>query len=71
MVLVEFGNAIKSSLKMGCGADSTGRNAKSAYRIAKGEISGCINLAVWHAVGHTVFFRHFRSIFERSYIRFL
>lgn len=53
-VLESFGFAVENSLRMGCGADSTGRNAKSAYRVKKGELSGCINIALWHAVGHEV-----------------
>ena len=53
-IIESFGFAVEKSLRMGCGADSTGRNSKSAYRIKKGELSGCINIALWHAVGHEV-----------------
>jgi hypothetical protein len=49
-----FGFAVESGLSIGSGADSSGRNCKEAYRFAKGELSGCINLALWHAVGHEV-----------------
>jgi hypothetical protein len=53
-VLMEFGGAMELTLSMGGGADSCGRNIKSAYRRVKGEIAGCINIALWHALAHTV-----------------
>ena len=53
-VLMEFGEAVESTLSMGSGADSCGRNIKSAYRKVRGEIAGCINVALWHALAHTV-----------------
>lgn len=51
-ILTEFGSAVENALSFGSSADSSGRNKKSAYRIAKGELAGCINLALWHAIGH-------------------
>lgn len=52
--LIEFGNTVEKYLTLGGGADSSGRNTKSAYRIKPGEISGVINVSLWHAIGHTV-----------------
>jgi hypothetical protein len=54
--LVKFGFAVESGLSLGIGADSSRRNAKNAYRFAKGEVSGCINLALWHGIGHEASF---------------
>lgn len=50
--LIEFGTSVKSGLSTKGGADSSGRN--SHYRKAPGEITGCINVALWHAIGHEV-----------------
>lgn len=50
--LLAFGAAVKSGLSTKGGADSSGRN--SHYRKATGEIAGCINVALWHAIGHEV-----------------
>lgn len=53
-ILKKFGSDVEKVLSTRSGADSCGRNARSAYRFAPGELAGCINLALWHAVGHTV-----------------
>lgn len=52
--LLEFGAAVEKSLSVGRGADGKARNSKQAYRFAEGELSGCINVALWHAIGFTV-----------------
>jgi hypothetical protein len=52
--LCEFGKVVEKGLSMGSGADSSGRNCRASYRFAKDEISGCINIALWHAIGHEV-----------------
>lgn len=51
---MEFGHAVENILSLGSGADSCGRNTRKAYRFAKGEIAGCINVALWHAIGGEV-----------------
>lgn len=53
-VLTDFGKVVEDYLSVGKGADATGRNSKSSYRKQKGELAGCINIALWHAIGHTV-----------------
>lgn len=52
--LLEFGKSVESALCVGKGADKDGRNSPASYRRAPGEISGCINLAIWHMIGGEV-----------------
>jgi hypothetical protein len=63
-ILIKFGGAVESFLRMGCTADSSGRNAKSAYRKVEGELSGCINIALWHAIGHTVSMKNLSKLLQ-------
>lgn len=62
--MTEFGHLVEDYLSVGKGADATGRNSKSAYRKHPGELAGCINVALWHAIGHTV--RHFLFVIQES-----
>jgi hypothetical protein len=58
--LMDFGNVIGKGLSLGSRADSSGRNHKDAYRFQKEEVSGCINVSLWHAVGHEVSFHTYK-----------
>jgi len=51
---------IGKGLSLGSRADSSGRNHKDAYRFQKEEVSGCINVSLWHAVGHEVSFHTYK-----------
>lgn len=67
-VLTNFGHTVEKYLSLGGGADRSGRNAKSCYREQPGEIAGCINVACWHALAHTVsmlvFILHMTNTYE-------
>ena len=45
---------VEKYLNLGGGADASGCNKKSCYQVKAGEIAGCINVALWHAIGNTV-----------------
>lgn len=55
--LLKYGASVK--LKVGGGADATGRNSGKSFRFQKAQLTGVVTLArAWHCIGGTVRRRH-------------